>query len=424
MRWLRILVAMAVIAACHALRPPTPLVVGSSPTSSFLFGKLQRAAQIAGAGLAKPKAVGNVEGRLQKTLWSKFGMSNALNSDLLDRESLSRLRSIVGTEVSSQGLDALMFLDALPDDTPPSPLENLNPFRAKAPPRPPGWIDFDALQIAASSGMQHVYIALVDGLALEQCMICLEALPSLRATVVVPEQGVAVAATRGWYSILPQDLEGELTATLQVRDGLGQIDEPIAEDAYAEPLPPLLPERPPVPGPPLAAEDLAEVLVQCALRLDRTAADGAPRLRLLRVAPLSAAAESAGLIRPDCRVAVNGLADATEFNGQLGTVLRADDNMDGSVTIGGAPGWVVKTDPKRGLPLGKIKRIRAANLEPLEPSAEWTSLLAPFGLVRARDPSDPRALVPEWGPFGARAPADVSPATFGDTGEDGFYTPP
>ena len=75
----------SLLIATQALRPPQPLIVGSSPCSSFLFGKLQRAAQIAGAGLGKPKAVGNNEGRLQKVLWSQFGMANAAATDQLDR---------------------------------------------------------------------------------------------------------------------------------------------------------------------------------------------------------------------------------------------------------------------------------------------------------------------------------------------------
>lgn len=149
----------------------------------------------------------------------------------------------------------------------------------------------------------------------------------------------------------------------------------------------------------VATEDIAELMVQSALRLDRSKADGAQRLRVMRVAPLDED-RSGGLIRPDGRVRVGGLVEATELNGLTGTVMRADDNMDGSVSISGAKAWIVRFDPKLSTPLGKMKRVKADNIQALAPSAEWTDLLAPFGRVRARDPKDPRVLVPEWGPFG------------------------
>lgn len=88
-------------------------------------------------------------------------------------------------------------------------------------------------------------MALPDHGALEQCVAFLRELPTLCATLIVPEAGVSVASTPGWASALPQDLEGELVSRLQVRDGLeapSELDDD--DDRIAEELPALLPERP------------------------------------------------------------------------------------------------------------------------------------------------------------------------------------
>ena len=94
----------------------------------------------------------------------------------------------------------------------------------------------------------------------------------------------------------------------------------------------------------LAREDIAELAVQCALRLSRTEDEGCPSLRVIRVC-------------------VDG-----------GLKQRPKVNYD--AIIGG---------PKTRARLGTVN------------SADWSSLLAPFGVVRESDPNDWRLLRPVGG---------------------------
>ena len=80
------------------------------------------------------------------------------------------------------------------------------------------------------------------------------------------------------------------------------------------------------------------------------------------------------MIRPDGRVRIEGLTDATELNGQTATVMRAEDNMDGSVRVQGDKGWIVRTDPKLSTPLGKMKRGALARLDPWGTARHSTAL--------------------------------------------------
>ena len=102
-----------------------------------------------------------------------------------------------------------------------------------------------------------------------------------------------------------------------------------------------------------------------------------------------------------------------KLNGEVATVM---DQWEESFEAG-EPGWVVLTDAKlsNGF-IGSLKRIREANLQALDPYADWESLLAPFGSpefgVKTVDPDDGRLLIPEWGPFGAKFSSDVSSAVF------------
>ena len=81
-------------------------------------------------------------------------------------------------------------------------------------------------------------------------------------------------------------------------------------------------------------------------------------------------------------------------------MVRSEENMDGSISIDDAKAWVVRCDPNLSNAfMGALKRVKATNLEALQPSADWVELFAPFGRVRETDAKDPRLLVPEWGPF-------------------------
>jgi hypothetical protein len=90
-------------------------------------------------------------------------------------------------------------------------------------------------------------------------------------------------------------------------------------------------------------EDLAELAVQCALRLSHTTEEGAPALRVVRVAPGG------------------------------GTAERPVVNYD--TIIGG---------PKFRASQGTVN------------SADWSEQLAPFGVIKKSDPNDFRLLVDAW----------------------------
>ena len=110
-------------------------------------------------------------------------------------------------------------------------------------------------------------------------------------------------------------------------------------------------------------EDLAELAVQCALRLSRTYEEGAPRVRVLRVAP-------------------------DKSNGA--TAERPVQTYD-SVIAG----------PKFRAAQGTVQ------------SGAWSELLAPFGVVKASDPDDWRRLVSVSLPPPGTEPWDEPPTTGG-----------
>ena len=149
-----------------ALQPPVPVVLGASPLSQYVFAKLQRAAQLPGAGFKGPKAFGSNEAALQKVLWSQFGMANAQSYDLAERARFDQLRNIEGAQVMGGGLDALVFCDTLPAQQPFNPF----PFGKKAGPPSPPPLDTEALKQACSKGMLHAYVALGDCSELAACV--------------------------------------------------------------------------------------------------------------------------------------------------------------------------------------------------------------------------------------------------------------
>jgi hypothetical protein len=133
-----------------------------------------------------------------------------------------------------------------------------------------------------------------------------------------------------------QDHDGALIGPLAVRNGW-KIDEK-GDGALLQPL---TPAAEPVT---LSREDLAELAVQCALRLSRDESEGCAEAGVCRV--LRVGRGSSNLLQE-----------------------RPTRNYDS--VIGGA-----KTRER----LGSIK------------SADWSSLLAPFGVVRESDPNDWRLL--------------------------------
>ena len=100
---------------------------------------------------------------------------------------------------------------------------------------------------------------------------------------------MALQTTKDWVCKQLQDHEGEVAAPLAVRSG---VERP-AEEALEEGEVPMEPAAPPTLLPPpadaagaggsLPREDFAELTLQCVLRCARTAAEGAPPIRVLRV---------------------------------------------------------------------------------------------------------------------------------------------
>ncbi|KOO30030.1 hypothetical protein Ctob_006320 [Chrysochromulina tobinii] len=303
---------------------PRPVITGGS-TANLLFGKLQRAAQLPTTRLAKnPCAAVDDRGKLESLLWSSFAMSNLPAADALKRSELSTSRVLES---------GLLFLDALPAEA-GGWLSGL-PFGGGKKAVKDGeapLLDLSALELAAARGAQHAFVLLKGDAAILECVTLLKSLP-LCATLIAPEEGVTVASTPGWVCEPLQDHDGSLLGPLAVRDG------------WDAPASALLPSSAAAAsrtgtGTTLAREDIAELAVQCALRLARTPAEGCPPLRVLRV--------SRGL---------GGLTD------------RPRNTYD--AVIGG---------PKTRERLGRVS------------SADWSGLLGPFGVVRETDPTDWRLL--------------------------------
>ena len=300
---------------------PRPVITGGS-TANLLFGKLQRAAQLPTTRLAKnPCAAVDDQGKLESLLWSSFAMSSLPAADALKRSELSTSRALES---------GLLFLDALPAEA-----GGWQPFGGGKKAAKDGEaprLDRSAIELAAARGAQHAFVLLKGDAAILECVALLESLP-LCATLIAPEEGITVASTPGWVCEPLQDHDGSLLGPLAVRDG------------WDAPASALLPSSAAAAsrtgtGTTLAREDIAELAVQCALRLARTPAEGCPPLRVLRV--------SRGL---------GGLTD------------RPRNTYD--AVIGG---------PKTRARLGRVS------------SADWSGLLGPFGVVRETDPADWRLL--------------------------------
>ena len=142
--------------------------------------------------------------------------------------------------------------------------------------------------------------------------------------------GVTLASTKGWVQKTLQDHEGVLVGGLTVQSGyVPNEDGPGGTVVPAASAGGVMPR-----------EDLAELAVQCALRLSYTAEEGAPPLRIVRAAPSSS------------------------------TVERPVVNYD---TILGGP---------------KFRKAQGT-----VDSADWGELLAPFGVIKKSDPGDWRLLI-------------------------------
>jgi hypothetical protein len=190
------------------------------------------------------------------------------------------------------------------------------------------------LDAAGARGASHAFL-LVDAADVDETLAAVERLGSRPpTTVIAPSAGVSCVPTKGWVQKPIQDHEGVLVGGVVLRPGYEYDDDgngrQVSLDTASDGGQSLLP-----------LEDLAEVAVQCALRLSHTEEEGAPPLRVVRVS--------------------------------------ADDR-----TLAERP--VVNYDTVIGGP-----KFRAS--QGTVSSADWTEMLKPFGVTKRSDPNDWRLLI-------------------------------
>ncbi|VEU34145.1 unnamed protein product [Pseudo-nitzschia multistriata] len=346
-------------------KPKRPIVslTGSGDVSKFLYGKLQRATSLYGSGLVGPATAvvhGDKDTRellpkpvvasssrdqrkdLDDMLWKQFGMATC--EGIVEREDLLTKMSYLKPRLADLQ-DTVLFLDATtsgmgknsagsgetglggllsgflgggskpkPNSTPKNkPRSN----KKKKSMQSDCWVDVDLVRSAMSRG-SRVFVVCESSdttrcaKALNKCISAMDGDNSI-VTLVSPEDGTILGGNEGedtaWKSLRPQDLEGELLQAVSVRR------DPVAERrgggpsgdngsrarlaaASADYI-----ATDSAKGLPLSRQDLAEVCVQCALRLPTTppapteepgtdvdadtgsAPTGTPTLRVVRVIP-------------------------------------------------------------------------------------------------------------------------------------------
>ena len=245
-------VTLALLLASGARAARTRTVVAGGNGASYLYGKLQRVAALPGATLDDPVALARNTKPLEKVLWGQFGMATVSYSVPPDR-----------VDAAGDLSGALWFVDALPAEAPAAaPAFALpalpNPFaKPRKTPAPPaaapaaargGMPAAELADLAAAarrSGAARCYVFAADA---ADCDDAFRGGPP--RTVFAPAAGVAAASTPGWEAVRTQDDLGDLTAALglSLDAGFGA-------------------------GGAVAREDLAEVVLQSALRAPRDGGD-------------------------------------------------------------------------------------------------------------------------------------------------------
>jgi hypothetical protein len=243
-----------------------PVLTGGD-TSNLLFGKIQRHATLPGSRLSpNPLAAVDDQGRLGKALWSQFMMSSVPQQDKASRSDLDRSPRVV---------ESLLFIDCTKAAAGgggglPNPFGMFGDKVVAQAGRLP---DAALLSLAAGRGAMHVYV-MVDGTgegggtaALAECVASLQGL-GLCATLIAPEDGVALESTPGWSCGQLQDHEGELQTPLAVRNGLqpageaARAAEAAGEATEAAQLVPSPAAAAEYVGSTLPREDFAELVLQ------------------------------------------------------------------------------------------------------------------------------------------------------------------
>ena len=299
------------------------------PTTAVVHGDRDRAQLLPADVASGQKREGQLKA-LERMLWGQFGM--AACEGVVEREDLLTGTSHLKPRLAELA-DTFLFLDST---TTPSKegkgatggggglgglfsslVAKKDPGRRQRTPQPKEtsppsgkcWLDVDLIQSAANRGSGVFVVCESQHTAHCATLLgeCLSSIPhhvgdddierAAVATIVAPDVGVALGdeGDAEWVSMRPQDLEGELSEPLSIRDGTR--DPPAADGGAGRSAG----RRPPS----LSRRDLAEVCVQCALRLPTSAAmvdgedggeEAGARLRVVRVAPRGAVADEAGSV--------------------------------------------------------------------------------------------------------------------------------
>jgi len=298
-------------------------IVAGGATANLLYGKLQRAAQLPTTRFnANPIAAVTDKGALSSLLWSSFSMANVPSGKSMDPSAL-----LVNGKGAAPLRGSLYFSDTTTNEPVQGGFKLPSFFGGGAQPS-------DPLAVIEAAGEELVHAFLIcDGPAVDGYVAALERMDGRApVTIIAPVDGVDLCSTKGWIQDTSvQDHEGVLVSGLDTQPGYVVVDGegalvPCAVSGGGETI--------------MAREDLAELAVQCALRLSHTEAEGAPPLRVVRASPDAVVAS-----RP----------------------VRNYDSLLGGPKFRAAQGTVQ--------------------------SADWSKLLAPFGVIRASDPQNMRTLI-------------------------------
>jgi len=244
--------------------PPAakPVVVGTSAYSNILFGKLQRAAALWGTNLGQPTTVitrNDKEQNLKKCLWSQFYMASPGTEGILKETDLVKPLSPWIPHADLK--DPLVFFDTT--SAPDASRLSFLPFGGKEEGSSAPTINSDVLQCAAARGCAHVYV-LANYESLEGCYATLEQYAGIvPSTIVALEGNIVMEPTPGWKTSRPQNMQGEFLRPVSLR--------PYNPEDFFSNSNAILP-----------AEDVAEVMMQVALRTDRNFLEYP---RVIQVAP-------------------------------------------------------------------------------------------------------------------------------------------
>lgn len=324
--------ALAMSSPNAAAVPQRPMIslTGEGDVSGFLYGKLQRATSLYGSDLKGPataiihgdrdsrellpKSVAGATSKrqlrdLEGLLWSQFGMAVCEGS--VEREDLLTDMSYLKPRLCDLR-DTLVFLDVTAAGMRERPsraggavdglgglFSSFLPPRKKEKRSPPAaeefgetdgkecWIDVDLIRAAVPRG-SGIFVVCESrdtkdcARALAECMETIGG--DGIATLVSPDDGISLGFPDDarWNSRRAQDLEGELSRPVAVRNGAADCFAEEAAAAYDEDA------VPPFAGAPAAMSrpDLAEVCVQCALRLSARRSKGEDgAVRVVRARP-------------------------------------------------------------------------------------------------------------------------------------------